>query len=192
MRILLVARYKQGFKKHMMPFVDEQGEAIRSLGNEVDYFLVEGKGLFSYFSAKKPFLQKIKSFNPDIVHAHYGLSGITAVLQEKVPVVTTFHNGETLGFKQNLLSSAFSLRASYMVYVAQHIYDKAYFKRKNDFSIIPCGVNLDECVITDYDEARIELGFDKKKKYILFGGAFENLRKNFPLLKKSIELSHGL
>ena len=52
MRILLVARYKQGFKKHMMPFVDEQGEAIRSLGNEVDYFLVEGKGLFSYFSAK--------------------------------------------------------------------------------------------------------------------------------------------
>lgn len=188
MRILLVARYKQGFKKHMMPFVDEQGEAIRSLGNEVDYFLVEGKGLFSYFSAKKPFLQKIKSFNPDIVHAHYGLSGITAVLQEKVPVVTTFHNGETLGFKQNLLSSAFSLRASYMVYVAQHIYDKAYFKRKNDFSIIPCGVNLDECVITDYDKARIELGFDKKKKYILFGGAFENLRKNYPLLKKSIEL----
>ena len=188
MRILLVARYKQGFKKHMMPFVDEQGEAIRSLGNEVDYFLVEGKGLLSYFSAKKSFLQKIKSFNPDIVHAHYGLSGITAVLQEKVPVVTTFHNGETLGFKQNLLSSAFSLKASYMVYVAQHIYDKAYFKRKDDFSIIPCGVNLDECVITDYDKARIELGFEKKKKYILFGGAFENLRKNYPLLKKSIEL----
>lgn len=188
MRILLVARYKQGFNKHMMPFVDEQGEAIRSLGNEVDYFLVEGKGLFSYFSAKKPFLQKIKSFNPDIVHAHYGLSGITAVLQEKVPVVTTFHNGETLGFKQNLLSSAFSLRASYMVYVAQHIYDKAFYKRKKDFSIIPCGVNLDECVITDYDTARFELGFDKKKKYILFGGAFENLRKNYPLLKQGVEL----
>lgn len=188
MRILLMARYKPGFQNHIMPFVSEQGEAIRSLGHEIDYFLVEGIGLGSYFKSKNQLLTKIKDFNPDIIHAHYGLSGITAVLQNKVPVVTTFHNGETLGFRQNFLSSLFSLRASYMIYVAQHIYEKAYFKRKKNYSILPCGVNLDECVITDHDKARLELGFDPHKKYILFGGAFENLRKNYPLLKKGIEL----
>ena len=188
MRILLVARYKQGFYKNMMPFVLEQGEALQSLGNEVEFFLVEGKGLLSYFKARRPLLKKIQDFAPDIIHAHYGLSGITAVLQKKVPVVTTFHNGETLGFRQNILSSVFSLRASYMIYVAQHIYDKAYFKRKKNYSILPCGVNLDECVITDHEQARNELGFDAHKKYILFGGAFENLRKNYPLLQKGIEL----
>ena len=190
MRILLVARFKSGFERNMMPFVLEQGEALRSLGNEVAYFLVEGDGLISYFKAKRPLKEKIKAFGPDVIHAHYGLSGITAVLQNKVPVVTTFHNGETLGFSQNFLSSLFSLRATYMVYVAQHIYDKAYFKRKKNYSIIPCGVNLDECVITDYNDAREALGFGKDTKYIVFGGAFANLRKNYPLLKQGIELLH--
>ena len=188
MRVLLVARYKPGFQNHIMPFVSEQGEAIRSLGHEIDYFLIEGKGLSTYFRSRKPLLDKIDAFKPDIIHAHYGLSGITAVLQNKVPVVTTFHNGETLGFRQNFLSSLFSLRASYMIYVAQHIYDKAYFKRKKNYSILPCGVNLDECIITDQEQARSGLGFDTHKKYILFGGAFENLRKNYPLLQKGIEL----
>ena len=37
MRILIVARYKTAFPNHIMPFVVEQGEALRSLGNEVDY-----------------------------------------------------------------------------------------------------------------------------------------------------------
>ena len=188
MRILLVARYKTGFQNHIMPFVSEQGEAIRSLGHEVDFFLVEGKGLPIYFTSRKRLLDKICAFKPDVIHAHYGLSGITAVLQNKVPVVTTFHNGETLGFWQNFLSSTFSLKASYMIYVAQHIYEKAYFKPKRNYSILPCGVNLDECTITDYRQARSELGFDVNKKYILFGGAFENLRKNYPLLQKGIEL----
>ena len=188
MRVLLVARYKKAFPSHIMPFVVEQGEAIRSLGNEVDYFIVEGKGLMGYFLSGRPLKQKIKSFRPDIIHAHYGLSGITAVLQNKVPVVTTFHNGETLGFRQNFLSSLFSLRTSYMIYVAQHIYEKAFFKRKTNYSIIPCGVNLSECIVTEHKQARAELGFDCNKKYILFGGAFENLRKNYPLLKKGLEL----
>lgn len=190
MRILLVARYKPGFQDHIMPFVREQGEAIRSLGHEVGYFLIEGNGLLTYIKSRKPLLDKINAFKPDIIHAHYGLSGITAVLQNRVPVVTTFHNGETLGFRQNFLSSLFSLRASYMIYVAQHIYDKAYFKRKKNYSILPCGVNLEECAVTDHEKARSELGFDAHKKYILFGGAFENLRKNYPLLQKGIELLH--
>ena len=190
MRLLLVARKKSGYYKDMSPFVYEQGEALRTLGNEVEYFLVDGKGLLSYFKARRPLLDKIREFAPDIVHAHYGLSGITAVLQNKVPVVTTFHNGETLGFWQNIFSSFFSLRASYMVYVAQHIYEKTFFKRKRDYAILPCGVDLDECAITDYKQARLELGFDVGKKYVLFGGAFDNLRKNYPLLKNGIELLH--
>lgn len=188
MRILIVARYKNNFPTHIMPFVVEQGEAIRALGNDVDYFLVEGKGLMAYFKSRKPLLKKIKEFQPDIIHAHYGLSGITAVLQRKVPVVTTFHNGETLGFKQNILSSLFSLKASHVIYVAKHIRDKAYLKPKHNYSIIPCGVNLEECVITDYKEARKELGFEDGKKYILFGGAFANLRKNYSLLENGIRI----
>lgn len=188
MKILEVSRYKNNFSTHIVPFVSEQGESLRSLGNEVDYFLVEGKGLLSYFTQRKALLRKIAKFKPDVIHAHFGLSGITAVLQNKVPVVTTFHNGETLNKYVNLLTSVFSLRAKHMIYVAQHIYDLVYCKHKH-YTILPCGVNMEECVVTPYTEARKQLGWSNQKKYILFGGAFDNLRKNYPLLKQAIELT---
>ena len=40
MKILEVSRYKNNFADHQLPFVTEQGEALRAQGCEVDYFLV--------------------------------------------------------------------------------------------------------------------------------------------------------
>jgi len=181
MRILEVSRYKEQFADHQLPFVTEQGEAIRALGHEVEYFLVRG----NYIKAVGALKAKIREFKPDIVHAHFGLSAITAELQNLVPVVTTFHNGETLNWHVNLMSSLMSLRAKHVIYVAQHIRDLSYFKAKN-YSIIPCGVSLEDCVLIDKNEARKELGWDLDKKYILFGGAFDNMRKNYPLLRDAV------
>lgn len=206
MRILIVSRYKNNFADHQLPFVTEQGTAIakclRDMQNDemsrvdalneplalndeslVEYFLVKG----NYFKAVRALKAKIMEFKPDIVHAHYGLSGITAELQSLVPVVTTFHNGETLNWHVNLMSSLMSLRAKHVIYVAQHIRDLSYFKAKN-YSIIPCGVPMEQMIITPKEEARKQLGWNADKKYILFGGAFSNLRKNYALLRDAVEL----
>lgn len=182
MRVLEVSRYKNNFTDHQLPFVTEQGEAIRALGHEVDYFLVRG----NYVKAVGALKVKIREFKPDVVHAHFGLSAITAELQGLVPVVTTFHNGETLSWRVNLMSSLFSLRAKHVIYVAQHVRDLSYFKARN-YSIIPCGVPMDQCVVMDKEEARQRLGWKADTKYILFGGAFENKRKNYELLKQAVE-----
>ena len=182
MRILEVSRFKKNFVDHQLPFVTEQGEAIRALGHEVEYFLVKG----NYIKAVGALKTKIREFKPDIVHAHFGLSAITAELQSLVPVVTTFHNGETLNWHVNLMSSLMSLRAKHVIYVAQHIRDLSYFKAKN-YSIIPCGVPMEQMIITPKVEARKQLGWNPNKKYILFGGAFDNLRKNYPLLRDAVE-----
>ena len=188
MKILEVSRYKDNFADHQLPFVTEQGEAIRALGHEVEYFLVRG----SYITAVKALKAKIREFHPDIIHAHYGLSAITAELQSLVPVVTTFHNGETHRWYVNLMSSLMSLLAKHVIYVAPHIRQKSYFKAKN-YSIIPCGVTLEDCFLMDKAEARKKLGWSSDKKYIMFGGAFDNLRKNYALLKEAIDKlsAHG-
>lgn len=183
MRILEVSRYKNNYADHQLPFVTEQGDSLRAAGCKVDYFLVKG----NYIKAVGALKAKIREFKPDVVHAHYGLSAITAELQNHVPVVTTFHNGETLNWHVNLLSSLFSLRAKHVIYVAQHVRDLSYFKAKN-YSIIPCGVPMDQCVVVDKAEARKQLKWDANKKYILFGGAFDNLRKNYPLLKEAVDI----
>ena len=182
MKILEVCRYKENFLGHMTPFVKEQGEAIRVLGHEVDYFLVKG----NYLKALKPLKKKIHEFMPDVIHAHFGLSAIPAVLQSEVPVVVTFHDGETHFWYVNLLSSLCSLRAKHVIYVASHVRELSYLKAKN-YSIIPCGVPMEQMVITPKDEARKQLGWDADKKYILFGGAFSNERKNYKLLKEAVE-----
>lgn len=182
MKILEVSRYKNNFADHQLPFVTEQGGALRAAGCEVDYFLVKG----SYIGAVRALKAKIRECRPDIVHAHYGLSAITAELQGLVPVVTTFHNGETHSWWVNMMTSLFSLKAKHVIYVAPHIRDLVYFKAKN-YSIIPCGVPMDQMIITPKDEARRQLGWDPDEKYILFGGAFDNLRKNFALLRDAIE-----
>ena len=182
MKVLEVSRYKKNFLGNQLPFVTEQGESLRAAGCDVDYFLLRG----NYIKAVGALKHKIREFKPDIVHAHFGLSAITAELQNMVPIVTTFHNGETLNWRVNLMSSLFSLRAKHVIYVAQHIRDLSYFKAKN-YSIIPCGVPMEEMIITPKDEARKQLGWDADKKYILFGGAFENKRKNYELLKAAVE-----
>lgn len=186
MRVLEVSRYKKTMAGNISPFVYEQGESIRALGHEVEYFLVKG----NYIKAVGALKNKIHEFKPDIVHAHFGLSAITAELQSIVPVVTTFHNGETLNWHVNLMSSLMSLRAKHVIYVAQHIRDLSYFKAKN-YSIIPCGVNMEECDVMDKAEVRKQLNWNANKKYILFGGAFDNLRKNYPLLKEAVEKLEG-
>lgn len=186
MKILIIGRYKQQFPQNLLPFVLEQGESLRALGCEIAYFAVKGNYLLAVRNLKK----KIHEFQPDIIHAHYGLSAITAELQSLVPVVTTFHNGETLNVGVNILTSLFSKRAKHVIYVAQHIRDLVRFKAKH-YSIIPCGVNLDDCRLIDWQEARQILGMQQDVKYILFGGGFDNLRKNYALLRDAVQQIEG-
>ena len=153
-------------------FSQSDGRTLRVRGN--------------YIKAVGALKAKIREFQPDIVHAHFGLSAITAELQSLVPVVTTFHNGETLNWHVNLMSSLMSLRAKHVIYVAQHIRDLSYFKAKH-YSIIPCGVPMEQMTIIPKAEARRLLGWSPNKKYILFGGAFENKRKNYELLKAAVD-----
>ena len=120
-------------------FVHEQGEALRARGIEIEYYAVVGKGTCGYLKNVRPLRKKIKDFQPDIIHAHYGLSGMLAVLSTRRPVVITCHNGETHTRRGNFFSSIALLLASHTIYVAQHIRDMLYFKPRN-YTILPCGI----------------------------------------------------
>ena len=87
----------------------------------IDYFGIKAQGIKGYLSSRKAYLEKIRQFKPDIVHAHFGLSGLLAVLQSEVPVIITVHNGETLLPWVNILSSFGAMRAKHVIYVAEHI-----------------------------------------------------------------------
>lgn len=184
MKILVVCKEHHGKKS---PFVTEQIIALQKLGISVELYGITGHGISGYLGNLGRINRIINTFHPDIIHAHYGLSGLCANLQRKVPVVTTFHNGETLSFTANLLSSIGAAMAQHVIYVAKHIRQLSFYKAKR-YSIVPCGICLDDCKIIPFEEARKRLGFEDGKKYILFGGAFDNLRKNYPLLREAVGL----
>ena len=166
-------------------FVREQGESLRALGIEVAYFAVVGKGAKGYLSNYRRLQMAIKEFNPDLIHAHFGLCGALCVMQSKAPVVITCHNGETLSWYGNLITSLAIQRAAHTICVAQHIYDKLYLKPKN-YTIKPCGIEITE--VMDKTIAQQKMNLPKDKINILFGGSFSNLRKNVALANAALHI----
>ena len=166
-------------------FVREQGESLRALGVEVEYFAVVGKGAKGYLSNYRRLQVAIKEFQPSLIHAHFGLCGALCVMQSKVPVVITCHNGETLSWYGNIITSLAIHRAAHTICVAQHIYDKLYLKPKN-YTIKPCGIEITE--VMDKTIAQQKMNLPKDKINILFGGSFSNLRKNVALANAALNI----
>lgn len=169
-------------------FVKEQGNALTKYGATIDYYAIVGKGIKGYLKNVSILRRKILEFQPNIIHAHLGLSGIVTLLtMTRIPIVITFHSGEIINNRINFICSLFSKWASHVIYVAQHVYDNSIFKARK-YTILPCGVEMPDMKITPYEEARRLLGWDANKKYVLFGGNFANLRKNYPLLKAALNI----
>lgn len=183
MRILIVANYNTG---HFSPFVVEQVDSIRKLGVEFEYFGVVGKGPLGYLKNLPALKRKIKEFRPDIVHAHYGLSGLLATLQKKVPVIVTYHGSDIHSGGMILFFSLLAARmAAFNIFVSKKLLNRSNYKGKN-VEIIACGVDISNFHPIEKNKARRELGWNIDKKYILFAGAFDREIKNATLAKEAI------
>lgn len=186
MRVLIVCSYKQHLAGHLAPFVREQVEALALNGVVTDCFLVHGKGIKGYLRTLPALKRKIKEFAPDIVHAHFGLCGLLANLQRKVPVVTTYH-GSDINVKSNLRLSRLAMRLSACnIFVSQRNLDIA--KPKNNYVLLPCGVNLSDYEPRDKSLVRQRLGWNADAKKVLFAGSFDNAVKNASLAKEAVAL----
>jgi glycosyltransferase involved in cell wall biosynthesis len=187
MKILLVhSGNAVGGDSNKYTFVKEQGDALQKQGCEVYYYAIVGKGINGYLSNIRPLKQKIKELNPDIIHAHYGLSGLLANLQRSVPVVTTYHGSDINNSKTLWLSKISFVLSKFNIFVSRKTFDIAGVKVK--YSLIPCGIDTGNFVDETKEQARMNLGWDIDSKIVLFAGAFNNKVKNYPLAKKSVEL----
>ncbi len=180
MKILVVT---SGNFNKVSPFILDQVETLRNRGIIIDFFLIKGSGILGYLKNYSPLLKKIKDFNPQIVHAHYGLSGLLSVLQKKIPVVVTFHGCDINVKKNRYFSKIADNLSKESIFVSP---DLAFLLHKKKPIIIPCGVDLEVFNIIDKLKARRELNLSLDKKYILFSSSFTNEVKNYPLANEAI------
>jgi len=181
MKILFVCSKNSG---KVASFIVEQAEAVQQEGMEVDFFTIEGKGWKGYLSNRPLLIKKIKEFKPNVIHAHYGLSGLLANTQRKVPVITTFH-GSDINDPEVFRFSKWAIRLSaWNIFVSEKNIQVAKVKHK--YSLIPCGVNTNLFKPIDKQVARNELGLKPDEKLVLFAGSFDNPVKNSALALQAI------
>ena len=198
MKILIVGNNKPG---HFAPFVEEQACALQLQGCEVVFFGVQGKGIWGYLRCLPALKRAIKQHQPDLIHAHYGLSGVLANLQRLVPVVTTYHGSDIN--KPNILRfSKIAMRLSaHNIFVSQRNVTLALspnslitYRLKKRYTLLPCGVNLplpwsemqthqvEQLTLNQWVQEKLNAGV----KHVLFAGAFNNAVKDPELAKAAI------
>ena len=198
MKILIVGNNKPG---HFAPFVEEQARALQLQGCEVVFFGVQGKGVWGYLRSLPALRRAIQQHQPDLIHAHYGLSGVLANLQRRVPVVTTYHGSDIN--KPNILRfSKIAMRLSaHNIFVSQRNVTLALspnslitYRLKKRYTLLPCGVNLplpwsemqtqrmEQQTLNQWVRGKLNAGV----KHVLFAGAFNNAVKDPELAKAAI------
>lgn len=181
----------------VVPFIREQGEALRELGVDVEYFPVKGKGLKGYWAACRELRAYLKNHHFDLIHAHFILSGYVARLaSRKTPVVLSLMGSDAYGQyvgenKVTLLSRSLTLLTyfiqpfvSAIISKSENIERYVYLKRKS--FLIPNGVDTRKFHACN-SGFRAELALRDDKKQILFLGSKKSVRKNFKLVKKAVE-----
>jgi teichuronic acid biosynthesis glycosyltransferase TuaC len=187
MKILIVCSKNSG---RIAPFITEQVFALQKAGVECSYYTIEGKGIRGYLSNFGLLLKKILVNRPDIIHAHYGLSGLLANLQRIVPVVTTYH-GSDINQSKAYKFSKWSIRFSaWNIFVSEKNVRLAGVKKR--YSLIPCGVDTDTFYPVDKMMARMEMGLNEHEKLILFAGTFDNQVKNPSLAIDAVKQMEGV
>ncbi len=174
----------------MAPFIIEQVASITDLGVEADYFTIEQKGIKGYLRSRKSLISKIADYKPDIIHAHYGLAGLLANLQRKVPVITTYHGSDINHNRVFLFSKIAICLSKFNIFVSKKNIKKAGVER--NFALIPCGVDTAIFHPQDKTECREQLGLKSDIKYVLFSSSFDNEVKNPKLAQRLMNKLQGV
>jgi glycosyltransferase involved in cell wall biosynthesis len=181
MKVLIVCRKKNG---KIAPFISEQVESLRRLGMECSYFTIEKKGIMGYLSSLPLLKRSIPEFHPDLIHAHYGLSGLFATFQRRVPVVTTYHGSDINEPFVRPFSKLAVRRSRYNLFVSQRLMDMMNHKQRS--AVIPCGVDLSLFYPMPKRDARIRLTWNEESVYILFAGNPNDQVKNYALAQLAV------
>ncbi|HEX6645514.1 MAG TPA: glycosyltransferase family 4 protein [Gemmatimonadales bacterium] len=176
-------------------FVRSQVQSLEALGLDMALHVIEGDRGASSYALDIPLVRRaVRRFRPDLVHAHYGLSGWTAAWQP-VPLVVSFCGDDLLGtpsgrggrtLKSRVaigMSRYAARRARAIICKSRNLADA--LPRASDrerAEVIPNGVNVELFAPGERSAARRRLGLDPAEPLVLFPHAREQqVQKGFDL-----------
>lgn len=176
MKVIFVSRSKTGKPN---PFVQEQADILaKNFDITIKHFLIGKGGLGGYLKAVVDLFYFIKKNKADIVHVHYGLSALVAVVNKffflhKFKIIITFHGSDINKASERTFSLFAAHFASHNILVSSKM---SRFFRHN-YSVIPCGIDT-QVDLAFRELTRQENNWGKNDFVILFSSGFDRPEKD--------------
>ncbi|SFD00540.1 glycosyltransferase family 4 protein [Flavobacterium phragmitis] len=143
-------------------------------------------GKIEYIKALFSLKKIITRCNPEIIHIHYGLSGLFLLFYKpKCKVFITLHGGDILPrqgkFLQLYLTSKILKRVD-KAFILNNEMAEILSELKVPFEILPCGVDIDF-----FKQNQEKINFDNNKKTVVFPGDPARPVKNYSLFKEVLK-----
>ncbi len=198
MKVLFLYRGKNDAGDNRV--VVTQGKTLESAGAEIVYFPLTGRGPAAYLRALAAIRKRLRSSGADLIHAHYGISGIAGLLASGgKPLIVSFMGTDLLGSQRpgGKKATAGMLLAWINRWLAKRFYSLSVVKssemqgrlfRHTRHALIPNGVDLGAFMPVDRAIARQRLNLDRDEFIALFPAGRDNPEKNYPLAAEAAEL----
>ena len=161
-----------------------QGESLRRRGHEVDYYAINGKGIWGYFTNLINLREKIYSKQYNIIHAHYLYSGLLVGIATRKIFILSLMGSDVYTRKIFHRFIIYSLRYFCKIkFIVKSEEMKKLTKLKNAF-VLPNGVNTEVFVEHTRNQSLDLMNFNKNKKHVIFLGDPKNFIKNYSLANK--------
>jgi teichuronic acid biosynthesis glycosyltransferase TuaC len=172
-RVLVVTNFEPDeAAPHRGRWVVDQVEALRELGVEVELMsFPPGKG--NYLPASREIRRMCSNGAFDLVHAHYGLVGLSAWLAGARPLVVTYHGTDVRHPQVGAISRFLARRIALTAPASRALLSpeggrKGLGDLTGPIAVLPCGPSLDRFEPLPMNEARRALGLEPDGRYLLF------------------------
>lgn len=199
MKVLMVTNmYPSPERPGWGAFIKTQIDSLTRAGIATDVMVIEGyKSQLNYLKAIFELRRRCRETSYDLVHAHYGLSGLVARAQFRYPVIVSYCGDDLYGHAdargKPTRTSLFwvALHKLLARFVDATIVKSAAMNRllpRPTAAVIPNGVDLDVFKPLDQAACRQRLGLSSDATYVLFPYSPQRPRKNFAAVRAAVEL----
>jgi teichuronic acid biosynthesis glycosyltransferase TuaC len=166
-------------------FVAEQVDDLRRAGVDVDILAFDGRAQRSaYVRAVYQLERAVHTGRYDLLHAHYGLTGLVARTQLRVPVVTTFYGSDISFVRWQRRVGWLVARLTTPIFVSRRLAELVGLHRSD---VVPTPVDTARFRPIDQSSARKALGLPADATYVVFPSSRRNRVKDAGLFDAAVD-----